>query len=114
MDNNSDNEMPENITITDDTHKDSDVYNELLEVISQFDNSPLGETGPIGNAESDNSQTGQSGPIGDAVCDESPVVQPGLIGNTECDKSPIGQPSPSTFAEPEASQHIANKKGKVL
>ena len=86
MDNNSDNEMPENITITDDTHKDSDVYNELLEVISQFDNSPLGETGPIGNA----------------VCDESPVVQPGLIGNTECDKSPIGQPSPSTFAEPEA------------
>jgi hypothetical protein len=89
MDNNSDSEMPENITITDDTHKDSDVYNELLEVISQFDNSPLGETGPIGNAESDNSQTGQSG-------------QPGLIGNTECDKSPIGQPSPSTFAEPEA------------
>ena len=56
-----DNEMSEHISTTDTTY--DDVYNELLEVVNEFGNYPLGETMGSSslNAESDNSQSKQSG-----------------------------------------------------
>ena len=77
------------------------VYNQLLGVLNEFENYPLGlmDDGPIFSEESDDAHAGQPAPLSNAECENSQTGQSGPNGNAEYVNSQTGQSSSNSNAE---------------